>query len=76
MKEWLGDRVDQWELIDHQLVDDALPPQRAGQFLEQPSVVCSPGIYRCGDYLESSSIQGALVSGRKTADWVRRSIED
>jgi predicted NAD/FAD-dependent oxidoreductase len=30
----------------------------------------SPGLYVCGDYLDTASIQGAMASGRRAAEAV------
>ncbi len=73
---FFGNSVDHWQLLDHQRIDDAFPPQPSEDFLTPRGLEVSPGIYRCGDYLESGSIQGALVSGRKTAALVRRQLDD
>lgn len=34
----------------------------------------TPGLYRCGDYVEDVSINGALVSGRRAAEAVLSSL--
>ncbi len=69
---WFGESVGSWRFLRHYDIRNALPPQRPGQLLAGESVVTEGGVFRCGDYLESSSIHGAMVSGRKTAEFVRR----
>ena len=72
LRNWFGDPADAWRLIEHFDIEDALPPQPPGDFLEHHELQVADGIFRCGDYLETSSIHGALVSGRKTAKAVLR----
>ena len=47
----------------------ALPVMSPGSPFRRP-VRLRPGRYVCGDHRDTSSIQGALVSGRRTADAV------
>jgi hypothetical protein len=37
-------------------------------------LVGSGGVYMCGDYRETASIQGALVSGRRAAEAVIKDL--
>jgi hypothetical protein len=58
----------QWELVGHYPISQALPA------MPPPHAFSSPpehdGVFLAGDYRTSSSIQGAMVSGRRAADSV------
>lgn len=68
---WLGSEVEQWRHLTSVMVPQALP-------VETPAVRCArprplgiaPGLFLCGDYLTTSSINGALHSGRIVAEEV------
>lgn len=73
--DWFGStKVSRWRHLDTVIVERALPDFSPGRFEVggQPSELDS-GIFACGDYRESPSIQGALVSGRKAAEAVKKS---
>ncbi|OZM71564.1 oxidoreductase [Amycolatopsis antarctica] len=55
-----------WELLGTYRVPRALPAMPAPHPVRKP-VRHSPGVYVCGDHRDTSSIQGALVSGRRAA---------
>ena len=55
-----------WDLLEVYAIPRALPVLSAGQSLARP-VRLGPGRYVCGDHRDTPSIQGALVSGRRTA---------
>jgi hypothetical protein len=49
----------------------ALPQQRHAEWEQAPvRVGGTGGVYMCGDYRETASIQGALASGRRAAEAV------
>ena len=56
----------QWEVVVAHHVPHALPEQRPGVSLRQP-VDLGNGLFVAGDHRDTASIQGALVSGRRTA---------
>lgn len=55
-----------WEFLRHYSIPQALPSMRAPHPLRR-SVRLEPGLYVCGDHRDTSSVQGALVSGRRAA---------
>ncbi|GAB3891773.1 hypothetical protein GCM10029964_065490 [Kibdelosporangium lantanae] len=67
-----GDR--DWELVARYAIPRALPAVTPGRSLRL-SVRCG-GQYVCGDHRDTCSIQGALVSGRRAADAVRRDLSN
>jgi len=62
---WFGPEVRAWRHLRTDRIEHALPEQLpgGGKF---PSL--TPGLHRCGDYLTSASIEGAIVSGHETAE--------
>lgn len=69
----LGGDPARWHLLRADVIRHALPAHPAGQPLRQP-VALGGGRYVCGDHRDTPSIQGALVSGRRAADAVRRAL--
>ncbi|MGW0891584.1 NAD(P)/FAD-dependent oxidoreductase [Saccharopolyspora sp. NPDC002578] len=58
-----------WDFIAHYPIPQALPAMTAPHRLRAP-VRFAPGLYVCGDHLDTSSIQGALSSGARAANAV------
>jgi Flavin containing amine oxidoreductase len=59
----------EWQLVAVTPVADALPAMPPPHEFRQP-VRLAPGLYVAGDHRDSSSIQGAMVSGRRAAQAV------
>ena len=68
----LGVSTEDWETVARHEVPHALPAQPP-PFSRRPAVLQRDGVVVCGDHRESSSIQGALVSGARAARLVLRS---
>lgn len=68
---WFGPGVDAWRHLRTDRIRNALPPV---DLLDAHDGVVSPrltaGLYLRGDYRESGTFDGALLSGRKVADAV------
>ena len=58
-----------WTLLRGYPIADALPAMPPPHDFRKP-VRIRPGLYVCGDARDSSSIQGAMVSGRRAAQAV------
>lgn len=73
LADWFGARVvERWRLLYSYRIDHALPSFPPGRFApESNPAEVRPGVFRCGDHLESPSIQGALLSGRRAAEAVQ-----
>jgi phytoene dehydrogenase-like protein len=71
MKNWFGKVTSTWQLLRSYKIAHAQPQQLPGA-LEPPQrpVRTRPGVYVCGDHRDNSSINGALVSGRRAAEAV------
>jgi hypothetical protein len=71
MKKWFGPVVDAWQLLRAYPLAHALPQQRHAEWEQAPvRLGGTGGVYMCGDYRETASIQGALASGRRAAEAV------
>jgi hypothetical protein len=62
----LGVDAGGWELVTRHVIREALPAQLPPLKVRRP-VRTPAGIWLCGDHRDTASIQGALVSGRRTA---------
>lgn len=73
LENWFGPTAASWRHLRTLTVRNALPPSPPGGFLEETAPrVLDGGILCCGDFVETSSIHGALVAGRKTAEQLLR----
>lgn len=63
-----------WELVATRDVPHALPAMTAPHPLRKPVEVIPDRLWVAGDHRDTSSIQGALVSGRRTATRVARTL--
>lgn len=67
---WFGSQVAGWKHLRTYLIPRALPGQPRGEGPQPRPTKLEAGLHVCGDYRESASIQGALVSGRRAAEGV------
>ena len=69
LQEWFGERVQTWRHLRTYRIPFALPVQAPPAL---SPVAKAPrrqdGLWVCGDYLDTASIQGAMISGRRAAD--------
>ena len=68
LREWFGTAVDSWRHLRTDRISRALPPvdvlaSRNGA----ASPRLRPALYQCGDYCETGTLDGALLSGRHAA---------
>jgi phytoene dehydrogenase-like protein len=70
MAQWFKDQVNGWRFLKLYRIKHALPSQTPEVLSKTPSIKIRPGLYRCGDYTEIASINGALDSGRSAAQAV------
>jgi predicted NAD/FAD-dependent oxidoreductase len=75
MTDWFGSAVDSWTLLRTYRIDHAQPDQTppALEPVERP-VELAGGLFVCGDHRDTASLHGALLSGRRAADAVRRAV--
>jgi phytoene dehydrogenase-like protein len=71
LRSWFGSQVDEWRHLRTDHIHRALP---AIDLLSPSNLTATPrvaaGLYLCGDYRESGTLDGALLSGRKAAEAV------
>jgi len=67
LEEWFGEEVRGWRHLRTYRIPHALP-QIAPREISAAKNEVRLGIYTCGDYRETASINGALASGRKIAE--------
>lgn len=69
LRRWFGDAVNDWRHLRTYSIPHALPSQLPPA-LSQPErkIRLGSGLYVCGDHRDNASIQGAMVSGRRTAE--------
>ncbi len=71
---WFGKEAAEWKHLNTYDIPYALPQQKPPTLAKSEfDVRVKAGIYLCGDHLDTASIQGAMVSGRRAAEAV---IED
>jgi phytoene dehydrogenase-like protein len=69
LQSWFGSQVNEWRHLRTDRIQRALPPLdalSAGNRTTSPRLAA--GLYLCGDYRESGTLDGALRSGRRAAE--------
>ena len=74
LREWYGNSVEDWRLLHRFSIEHALPVQDPFLPLDQPTQVAE-GLYVCGDYRDTPSLQGAMLSGRRVAEAIAKDWE-
>ena len=68
LREWFGEEVHAWRHLRTDHIKRALPPiEVLTAQASNASPRVRPGLYQCGDYCETGTLDGALLSGRKAA---------
>ncbi len=71
LQSWFGSQVDEWRHLRTDHIHRALPPISvlpSGNRIPSPRV--TEYLYLCGDYRESGTLDGALLSGRRAAELI------
>jgi phytoene dehydrogenase-like protein len=73
LTEWFGAEVARWRLLRTYRIPHAQPDQTppALEPVERP-VELAGGLFVCGDHRDTASLHGALLSGRRAAEAVKR----
>lgn len=76
MRQWFGETVvSQWRHLRTYQIRHAQPEGRQLRLGEGPlAPQIEPGLYRCGDWCENVSINGALLSGRRCGKAVMKAL--
>jgi phytoene dehydrogenase-like protein len=69
LERWFGADVTKWTVVGGYPIVHALPLCAHAEW-QQSNPRLMEGVYVCGDYRETPSIQGALASGRRAAESV------
>ena len=75
MVDWFGTPSSPFRHLQTYRIRYALPPQGPDEMepVQKPAPI-RDGLFLCGDYRDMASIQGAMSSGRRTADAVIQSL--
>jgi len=65
LKEWFGEKVTTWKHLRTDLIKEALPTQEETNTIGFREI---GGVFVCGDHAISASIEGAISSGKSTAE--------
>ncbi len=77
LAKWFGASVSTWRMLKAYPLTYALPQQRHAEWEQNPVRLAETGgIYMCGDYRETASIQGAFASGRRAAEAISRDFAE
>jgi hypothetical protein len=76
MRRWFGETVvAKWRHLRTYQIRHAQPEGRQLKLGAGPlNAMIEPGLYRCGDWCEDVSINGALLSGRRAGEAVMRAL--
>jgi phytoene dehydrogenase-like protein len=67
LEAWFGAEARRWHRLRQYRIDEALPSMAT---VTRRDPRYSPGVYVCGDYCDTASINGAIASGRRAAQCV------
>lgn len=73
LETWFGAQVREWKHLRTDRIIQALPEQRMTPL--RNGIQKKNGVFLCGDYCTSASIEGAIVSGKDTAAAVLASLK-
>lgn len=69
LRAWFPDAFPKWEFLRGYAISRALPRQWVSDMEPVERIeALEPGFYMCGDHRQTSSVQGAMASGRRTAE--------
>ena len=73
LRRWWGAQVDEWRVLRTDTIAHGQPDSQP-PFTPKKRVALGDGLFVCGDHRDTPSIQGALFSGRRTAESVLTSL--
>lgn len=72
LKKWLGNQVEDWNLLKTYRINYALPNQDAiFDKLDSSQIEINENLFICGDHLLNGSINAAMKSGRLLAEYIQ-----
>ncbi|WP_373531147.1 FAD-dependent oxidoreductase [Vampirovibrio sp.] len=76
LRVWFGDSVDEWRFLKAYPIRRALPRFTVPPNTLTPQPVqLAPGLFSCGDYLDTPSINGAMATGRRAANAILEALK-
>lgn len=76
LAEWFSDEVDEWRLLRIYRLKEAQEARPRGPWARSPRLHgAHAGVYACGDYCATPSLNGALESGRLAAEAVLSDLQ-
>ena len=73
LQDWFGSEAERFEHLKTYEIPFALPSQTKLDPVERAPQIRS-GLYRCGDDMDTASINGAMASGRRAAEAIQAEI--
>lgn len=76
LRDWFGRQAEDWRHLRTDCIDRALPPLSVlavQNGVGRPRI--RPGLYHCGDYCASGTLDGALRSGRQAAEAILADVD-
>lgn len=72
---WFGEQVEEWSHLRTDLIKQALPEQLPETHsAESLGFLQIDGVWICGDHVCSASIEGAIISGTRTAAAIKEAL--
>jgi protoporphyrinogen oxidase len=76
LQEWFGEEVQDWHHLKTYTIQRALPCVTIPGNTVPPTQPALPqGIFSCGDYLDTPSINGAMATGRRAAEAILKALK-
>ncbi len=73
---WFGEAVNSWRFLKAYTIHKALPRLTVPENpLTQAKTPLTDGLFHCGDYLDTPSINGAMATGRRAAQAILESLK-
>lgn len=72
LRRWFGAVAEEWRLLKHYRIEHGLPVVQPLERMKPAEL--APGLFACGDWRATPSIQGALESGRLAGEAVLRAL--
>lgn len=74
LESWFGKEVHEWRHLRTEQIERALPEQAPGVGMSGAGFREHDGVFVCGDHQWSASIEGAIISGKRTAEAIFKQL--
>ncbi len=75
LSRWFGAKVNGWRSLAAKAIPHAVPRQETAEWEKGVPETGVDGLFVCGDFVETASIQGSLASGRRAAESLLNSFQ-